>query len=82
MNTITIHHEEGEFDVTAVQEQGHDPNTNMSWTFTDFQDAQNFAASYLSLMITTGQSWQVRSSQPGYDGCGMSALPRLEVVRE
>lgn len=80
MNTITIHHQEGEFDVTVIQDHAPDRDGNLSWTFSEFDAARDFASAYLSLMNTTSESWQLRSSQPGFDGCGMGAIPKLKVV--
>ena len=82
MNTITIHHQEGEFDVTVIQDQAPGRDGYMSWTFSEFDAAKDFASAYLSLMNTTEESWQLRSSQPGFDGCGLSAIPKLKVVEE
>ena len=82
MNTITIHHQEGEFDVTVIQDHAPDRDGYMSWTFSEFDAARDFASAYLSLMNTTSESWQLRSSQAGFDGCGISATPKLKVVEQ
>tara|TARA_R110000803_G_scaffold157183_1_gene221609 strand:+ start:2105 stop:2449 length:345 start_codon:yes stop_codon:yes gene_type:complete len=82
MNKITIHHQDGEYDVTAQQDHTPDRDANMSWTFSEFTAARDFASNYLSLMNTTSESWQLRSSQNGFDGCGLSAIPKLKVVKQ
>ena len=82
MNRITIHHQDGEYDVTAQQDHAPDRDANMSWTFSEFTAARDFASEYLSLMNTTSESWQLRSSQPGFDGCGLSFIPKLNVVED
>ena len=53
MNNITIHHQDGEYDVTAQQDHTPDRDANMSWTFSEFTAARDFASNYLSLMNTT-----------------------------
>jgi hypothetical protein len=82
MNRITIHNQDGEFDVTVQQDQAPSRDGYMSWTFSEFTAARDFASEYLSLMNTTSESWQLRSSQPGFDGCGLSAIPKLKVVED
>ena len=72
MNKITIHHQDGEYDVTAQQDHTPDRDANMSWTFSEFTAARDFAS----------KSWQLRSSQNGFDGCGLSAIPKLKVVED
>ena len=69
MNTITIHHQEGEFDVTVIQDQAPCRDGYMSWTFSEFDAAKDFASGYLSLMNTTDEKWQWYIGNPKIRGC-------------